>query len=206
MPDFPAGQVSSPMMRWLVSAVLVALAANSMVLGGEFFSPRSWPVVTTCAYLLLIVQKGWSNLHRLDNQMTIQVSQYCMLCRGSSLARGNVHLLRRDVAEWTGNHDAILVSGPVGARPLSIVHSLAFLQLPLHRYHVQPHLQVIIGIASAAKLMHFLEHVQPEFRGWGDVFFFCGEDFRFCTCSFSWNWLGMLHMHTAHGLFGTGFK
>jgi hypothetical protein len=62
------------MLKWLVSAVLVALAANSMVLGGEFLSPRSWPVIATCAYLLLIVQKGWSNLHRLDSHMSSQVS------------------------------------------------------------------------------------------------------------------------------------
>lgn len=38
--------------------------------------------------------------------------------------------------------------------------------------------------------MHFLEAVQPDFRGWGDVYFFCGHDFRFCTCALTWNVLG----------------
>lgn len=50
--------------KWLVSAVLVAVAANSVVLGGEVFGPKSWPVVTACAYLLVVVQQGWANLGR----------------------------------------------------------------------------------------------------------------------------------------------
>jgi len=24
-------------------------------------------------------------------------------------------------------------------------------------------------------------------QSWGDVYYFCGEDFRFCNCEFKWN-------------------
>ena len=27
-------------------------------------------------------------------------------------------------------------------------------------------------------------------QGWGDVYFFCGRDLRYCTCNFRWNLLG----------------
>ena len=27
-------------------------------------------------------------------------------------------------------------------------------------------------------------------QGWGDVYYFCGADMRFCTCDFKWNLAG----------------
>ena len=51
-------------------------------------------------------------------------------------------------------------------------------------------MQVLGSLTSAALFMHFIEVVQPSFQGWGDVFFFCGEQFQFCTCSLQWNLLG----------------
>lgn len=27
-------------------------------------------------------------------------------------------------------------------------------------------------------------------QSWGDVYYFCGEDMRFCTCEFKWNLAG----------------
>lgn len=50
--------------------------------------------------------------------------------------------------------------------------------------------QVIFGMASAAGFVHYLEVVDPSFRGWGDVFYFCGREYEFCTCGLSWNLLG----------------
>jgi hypothetical protein len=53
-------------------------------------------------------------------------------------------------------------------------------------------MQLVLALTVSALFMHFLEVVQPEFTGWGDVFFFCGSDFQFCTCQLSWNLLGVL--------------
>ena len=39
----------------------------------------------------------------------------------------------------------------------------------------------------------FLEQwrqASSPFQGWGDVYYFCGSDMRFCTCDFKWNWAG----------------
>ena len=27
-------------------------------------------------------------------------------------------------------------------------------------------------------------------QGWGDVYYFCGKDFQYCTCEFRWNFAG----------------
>ena len=27
-------------------------------------------------------------------------------------------------------------------------------------------------------------------QGWGDVYFFCGSDYRYCRCDFTWNFDG----------------
>ena len=27
-------------------------------------------------------------------------------------------------------------------------------------------------------------------QGWSDIYFFCGSDYRYCTCDFTWNLLG----------------
>eukprot|EP00798_Chlamydomonas_sp_ICE-L_P023004 gene23004-30196_t len=49
--------------------------------------------------------------------------------------------------------------------------------------------QAIWGILSVFPLLHYL-HLDQEFEGWGDVYFFCGRDLRYCTCNFRWNLLG----------------
>jgi hypothetical protein len=51
-------------------------------------------------------------------------------------------------------------------------------------------LQAIAALSSSAAFMHYLEAVEPDFSGWGDVFYFCGSSFQFCTCSLIWNLLG----------------
>jgi hypothetical protein len=59
-------------------------------------------------------------------------------------------------------------------------------------------MQAIAGNASALLFLHFLTAVQPEFVGWGDVFFFCGDDFRFCTCNLTWSPVGAALPLPAH--------
>uniref|UniRef100_A0A7R9VBC0 RING-type domain-containing protein n=1 Tax=Chlamydomonas euryale TaxID=1486919 RepID=A0A7R9VBC0_9CHLO len=49
--------------------------------------------------------------------------------------------------------------------------------------------QFLWGTASAVAFLHYLRH-DPEFRGWGDVYFFCGRRLQYCTCGFRWNALG----------------
>ena len=58
------------------------------------------------------------------------------------------------------------------------------------------HVQLCFGLISAAAWLHFVERLQPSFAGWGDVFFFCGPHYEFCTCHFAWNILGALFKHS----------
>lgn len=51
--------------------------------------------------------------------------------------------------------------------------------------------QFVWGILSAVAFLNFLQY-DPEFRGWGDVYFFCGRSLQYCTCHFRWNVLGWL--------------
>lgn len=58
-----------------------------------------------------------------------------------------------------------------------------------------PSLQVVAALVTSALFMHLVEFIQPDFQGWGDVFFFCGSELQFCTCSIAWNVLGALTPH-----------
>ncbi|CAK0750091.1 hypothetical protein CVIRNUC_001963 [Coccomyxa viridis] len=51
-------------------------------------------------------------------------------------------------------------------------------------------LHLLWGVCSASVFLHFILRVEPDFKGWGDVYYFCGSDMRFCTCDFKWNWAG----------------
>lgn len=54
-------------------------------------------------------------------------------------------------------------------------------------------MQMTAALLSAAAMTHYLDAVDPEFQGWGDVFYFCGSRFQFCRCDLHWNNLGALH-------------
>eukprot|EP00884_Botryococcus_braunii_P017767 jgi/Botrbrau1/4674/Bobra.33_2s0038.2 len=49
--------------------------------------------------------------------------------------------------------------------------------------------QMIWGLASAAMLFGFIRN-DPNFKGWGDIYYFCGTDMQYCEPSFSWNLRG----------------
>ncbi len=49
---------------------------------------------------------------------------------------------------------------------------------------------------------HHLPHTQidPAFRSWGDVYFFCGSRLQYCSCDFHWNLGGrrITHIEPMH--------
>ncbi len=49
--------------------------------------------------------------------------------------------------------------------------------------------QFFWGVTSAIAFLNFL-HLDPEFEGWGDVYFFCGRRLQYCSCNFRWNAYG----------------
>jgi len=49
--------------------------------------------------------------------------------------------------------------------------------------------QFLWGVFSAVSFLNYLQF-DPEFQGWGDVYFFCGRKLQYCTCGFRWNLLG----------------
>ena len=56
--------------RKCLTVLLVALAINSAVSGQTAWGPQSWPVITTCIWLVYVLHKGWQNM---DAPMTAQV-------------------------------------------------------------------------------------------------------------------------------------
>lgn len=51
--------------------------------------------------------------------------------------------------------------------------------------------QFLWGIFSIFAFANFLQR-DPEFKGWGDVYFFCGRQLQYCSCNFRWNVYGWL--------------
>ena len=47
--------------------------------------------------------------------------------------------------------------------------------------------QAVWGLASAALLANFALVYDRDFRGWADVFYFCGARFQYCGCGLRWN-------------------
>ena len=43
---------------------------------------------------------------------------------------------------------------------------------------------------TRAPLLGSLTACAPAAQSWGDVYYFCGPDLRFCTCDFRWNLAG----------------
>ena len=43
------------------------------------------------------------------------------------------------------------------------------------------------GVASAALFAVFATAFDPDFKTWGDVYYFCGERHQYCTCDYRWN-------------------
>ncbi len=41
--------------------------------------------------------------------------------------------------------------------------------------------QLVWAVSSIAAFLVYLQ-LDPEFRGWGDVYFFCGSKLQYCTC------------------------
>lgn len=50
-------------------------------------------------------------------------------------------------------------------------------------------LGVYWGTVSAYLFLCYLLY-DTEFQGWGDVYFFCGNNHQYCRCNFRWNILG----------------
>lgn len=48
---------------------------------------------------------------------------------------------------------------------------------------------VVWGTLSSYNFILYLMH-DTDFEGWGDVYFFCGYNHEYCTCSFRWNLYG----------------
>ncbi|KAK9858813.1 hypothetical protein WJX84_002650 [Apatococcus fuscideae] len=46
------------------------------------------------------------------------------------------------------------------------------------------------GLLSIGILEYFVLVVDPDFKGWGDVYYFCGSRLQHCTCNFRWNLSG----------------
>jgi hypothetical protein len=51
--------------------------------------------------------------------------------------------------------------------------------------------QLLWAFLSNIAFFHFLQH-DPSFLGWGDVYFFCGNQLEYCTCNFRWNLAGWM--------------
>lgn len=51
-------------------------------------------------------------------------------------------------------------------------------------------LQWTWAAVSIATFLHFVTLWDPAFKGWGDVFYFCGARLQYCTCKMHWNLLG----------------
>ncbi|CAL8462140.1 g1671 [Coccomyxa elongata] len=49
---------------------------------------------------------------------------------------------------------------------------------------------LIWGFLSIVHFMYYVLVIDQSFQSWGDVYYFCGEDMRFCTCEFKWNLAG----------------
>ncbi|KAK9906901.1 hypothetical protein WJX75_009933 [Coccomyxa subellipsoidea] len=49
---------------------------------------------------------------------------------------------------------------------------------------------LIWGLFSIVHFMYYVLVIDRNFQSWGDVYYFCGEDMRFCTCDFKWNLAG----------------
>ncbi|KAF5833263.1 hypothetical protein DUNSADRAFT_10501 [Dunaliella salina] len=51
---------------------------------------------------------------------------------------------------------------------------------------------VMLGVLACLLFACFLR-MDPSFKGWGDVYYFCGTGrVRYCTCGYKWNMLGWL--------------
>lgn len=45
-----------------MSALLAALALHSLLIAPTPFAPHCWPVVSTCIWMVFVLNKGWENL------------------------------------------------------------------------------------------------------------------------------------------------
>ncbi|KAK9806487.1 hypothetical protein WJX73_002224 [Symbiochloris irregularis] len=47
--------------------------------------------------------------------------------------------------------------------------------------------QLCWATGSFAAFLNFVCFLDPSFSGWGDVYYFCGTHFQYCTCDLGWN-------------------